>query len=67
MLRVRSLYLGGVEALAISTFAWLTGKRVSATVSCKKLMLWEKRKTYLTQLIKEDAITPATKVVGFLA
>ena len=42
-------------------------ERLSAAVSCKKLMLLEKRKTFLTQLIKESAIPPATKVAGFLA
>ncbi len=45
----------------------LTGERVSSAVSCKKLVLLEKRKTFLTQLIKENAIPPATKVAGFLA
>ena len=45
----------------------LTGERISATVSCKKLKLLEKRKTFLTQLIKEDAIAPAIEVAGFLA
>ena len=45
----------------------LFGKRLSAGVSCKKLRLLEKRQTYLTQPIKEDAIPPATEVVGFLA
>ena len=45
----------------------LSGKKLSAGVSCKKLRLLEKRKTYLTQLIKEDAIPPATEVTGFHA
>ena len=39
----------------------------SAGVSYKKLVLLEKRKTFLTQLIKENAIPPATEVAGFLA
>ena len=45
----------------------LTGQKLSAGVSCKKLRLLEKRQTYLTQLLKEDAIPPATEVAGFLA
>ena len=45
----------------------LTGEKVSAAVSYRKLALLEKRKTFLTQLIKEDAIPPATEVAGSLA
>ena len=45
----------------------LFGKKLSAGVSCKKLILLEKRQTYLIQHLKEDAIPPATEVAGFLA
>ena len=45
----------------------LFGKKLSAGVSCKKILLLEKRQTYLIQLLKEDAIPPATEVAGFLA
>ena len=45
----------------------LMGEKVSAAVSYRKLALLEKRKTFLTQLIKEDAIPPATEVAGSLA
>ena len=44
-----------------------TANRVSATVNCKNLALLEKRKTFLTQLVKEDAIPPANEIAGFLA
>ena len=42
----------------------LSGKKLSASVSYKKLCLLEKRQTYLTQLLKEDAIPPAAEVAG---
>ena len=45
----------------------LTGEKVSPAVSHKHLLLLERRKTFLTQLIKEDAIPPATEVAGSLA
>lgn len=45
----------------------LAGRKLSAGVSCKKLRLLEKRRTFLTQLLKEDAIPPAAEVAGFLA
>ena len=45
----------------------LTGEKVSPSVSHKHLLLLERRKTFLTQLIKEDAIPPATEVAGSLA
>ena len=45
----------------------LCRKKLSAGVSYKKLRLLEKRQTFLTQLLKEDAILPVTKVTGFLA
>ena len=45
----------------------LTGEKVAPAVSHKHLRLLERRKTFLTQLIKEDAIPPATEVAGFLA
>lgn len=43
----------------------ISGKKLSTDVSCKKLRLLEKRKTYLTQLLKENAISPTTSVAGF--
>ena len=45
----------------------LKGEKVSPAISYKYLQLLESRKTFLTQLIKEDAIPPATEVAGFLA
>ena len=45
----------------------LTGQKLSAGVSFKKLRLLEKRRTFLTQLLKENTILPATEVTGFLA
>ena len=45
----------------------LTGEKVTPAVSHKHLLLLERRKTFLTQLIKEDAIPPATEVAGSLA
>ena len=45
----------------------LAGRKLSAGVSCKKLRLLEKRRTFLTQLLKEDAIPPAAEVAGFFA
>ncbi len=45
----------------------LAGQKLSAGVNCKKLRLLEKRRTFLIQLLKENAIPPATEVAGFLA
>ena len=45
----------------------LTGQKLSAGVSFKKLRLLEKRRTFLTQLLKENTILPATEVTSFLA
>ena len=45
----------------------LTGEKVSPAVSHKHLLLLERRKTFLTQLIKDGAIPPATEVAGSLA
>ena len=45
----------------------LFGKKLSAGVSSKKLLLLEKRQTYLIQLLKEDAIPPTIEVAGSLA
>ena len=63
----KRLLFGGAAAQAISTFAWLNGERVSVAVNCKKSGAFGKEKTFLTQLIKENAIPPATSVAGFLA
>ena len=45
----------------------LSGNKLSAHANYKKLRLLEKHKTYLNQLLKEDAISPATEVLGSLA
>ena len=45
----------------------LTGEKVAPAVSHKHLRLLERRKTFLTQLIKEGAIPLATEVADFLA
>ena len=34
----------------------LDGTRISAGISCKKLHLLEKRRTYLTEIRKEEAL-----------
>ena len=45
----------------------LDGKRISAGISCKKLTLVEKRKTYLTEYRKEAALPPLNEFRGFRA
>ena len=45
----------------------LTGEKIHNGIGFGKLKLLEKRKTFLTQLIKENAIPPATEVVGSIA
>ena len=45
----------------------LDGKRISAGISCKKLTVVEKRKTYLTEYRKEAALPPLNEFRGFRA
>ena len=45
----------------------LTGEKIHNGIGFGQLKLLEKRKTFLTQLIKENAIPPATEVADFLA
>lgn len=63
----REAFIFGRRSSGYFDIRLLTGEKVSAGVSYKKLVLLEKRKTFLTQLIKENAIPPATEVAGFLA
>ncbi len=63
----REAFIFGRRSSGFFDVRTLTGHRLSASINCKKLGLLERRKTFLTQLIKEDAIPPATEVAGFLA
>ena len=63
----RDAFIFGRRSSGYFDIRLLTGEKVSAAVSHKRLQLLERRKTFLTQLIKEDAIPPTTEVAGFLA
>ena len=45
----------------------LDGTRISAGISCKKLRLLEKRRTYLTEIRKEEALPPLPEGRGLRA
>ncbi|WP_423804061.1 hypothetical protein, partial [Parasutterella excrementihominis] len=45
----------------------LDGTRISAGISCKKLHLLEKRRTYLTEIRKEEALPPLPEGRGLRA
>ena len=63
----REAFIFGRRSSGYFDIRRLAGEKVSPAVSHKYLRLLERRKTFLTQLIKEDAIPPATEVAGFLA
>ena len=63
----REAFIFGRRSSGYFDIRLLTGEKVSPAVSHKHLLLLERRKTFLTQLIKEDAIPPATEVAGSLA
>ena len=63
----REAFIFGRRSSGYFDIRLLTGEKVAPAVSHKHLRLLERRKTFLTQLIKEDAIPPATEVAGFLA
>ena len=63
----REAFIFGRRSSGYFDIRRLTGEKVSAAVSYRKLALLEKRKQFLTQLIMENAIPPATEVAGFLA
>ncbi|WP_418576998.1 hypothetical protein, partial [Parasutterella excrementihominis] len=45
----------------------LDGTRISAGISCKKLHLLEKRRTYLTEIRKEEVLPPLPEGRGLRA
>ena len=63
----RETFIFGRRSSGYFDIRLLTGEKVALAVSHKHLRLLERRKTFLAQLIKEDAIPPATEVAGFLA
>ena len=63
----RETFIFGRRSSGYFDIRLLTGEKVALAVSHKHLRLLERRKTFLAQLIKEDAISPATEVAGFLA
>ena len=63
----REAFIFGRRSSGYFDIRLLTGEKMSPAVSHKHLRLLERRKTFLTQLIKEGAIPPATEVAGFLA
>ena len=63
----REAFIFGRRSSGYFDIRLLTGEKVSPAVSHKHLLFLERRKTFLTQLIKEDAIPPATEVAGSLA
>ena len=63
----REAFIFGRRSSGYFDIRLLTGEKISPAVSHKHLRLLERRKTFLTQLIKEGAIPPANEVAGFLA
>ena len=63
----REAFIFGRRSSGYFDIRLLTGEKISPAVSHKHLRLLERRKTFLTQLIKEGAIPPATEVAGSLA
>ena len=63
----REAFIFGRRSSGYFDIRLLTGEKVSPAASHKRLQLVERRKTFLTQLIKEDGIPLATDVESFFA